>query len=153
MHPLFEAYFDRLQMLHQEAEQALADLPAAALDWTPGPEMSSLAVLVTHFTGSEQFRIGDLIGRGATERDRAAEFRVQGLEIATLQQRLATILADSRATLESLTIEDLTSTRFDPSNGQTYNVAWLLAQTLAHTGLHVGHMQMMRQLWEQQGAG
>ena len=65
MQVYFEAYLDRLTALHSEAEQAIEGLLDAAFDWTPGPGMNSLTVLAIHFTGSEQFRIGDLIGRGA----------------------------------------------------------------------------------------
>ena len=149
MQPFFEAYLDRLQFLHSEVEQALDNLPQAALDWTPGPDMSSLAVLVIHLAGSEQFRTGDLITRGASDRDREAEFRVHGLDVAALKQRLAEVLADSRGTLEKLTMDDLAVTRVAPDNGQTYTVAWLLTQTMMHIALHVGHVQMMRQLWDQ----
>ncbi len=149
MQPFFEVYLDRLEFLHKEVEQALDNLPPAALDWTPGSDFSSLTVLVMHLTGSEQFRIGDLIHRGASDRDRAAEFRSHGLDVAMLKQRLAAVLADSRSTLEKMILEDLAATRVSPDNGQTYTVAWLLTQTMMHTALHVGHVQMMRQLWDQ----
>ncbi|MCX6049316.1 MAG: DinB family protein [Chloroflexi bacterium] len=149
MQPIFEAYLDRLEFLHKEVEQALDNLPPAALDWTPGPDMSSLTVLVIHLAGSEQFRIGDLISRGESDRDRAAEFRSQGLDVAMLKQRLAAVLADSRHTLEKLTMEDLAATRVSPDTGQTHTAAWLLMQTMMHIALHVGHVQMMRQLWDQ----
>jgi hypothetical protein len=149
MQPYFEAYLDRLAFLHKEVEQALADLPQTALDWTPGPAMNSLAVLVMHLTGSEQFRIGDLTKRGGSDRDRSSEFRTHGVNAEALKQRSASVLADSRSTLENMTMEDLATTRVSPDDGQTYTVAWLLTQTLMHTALHVGHIQMVRQLWDQ----
>jgi ankyrin repeat protein len=31
-------------------------------------------------------------------------------------------------------------------------VAWCLAHALEHTALHLGHMQITRQLWEQRGS-
>ncbi len=151
MQPFFEAYVDRIEFLHKEVERALIGLPQAALDWTLGPEMNSLAVLAIHLAGSEQFRIGDLTGRGTSQRDRDAEFRTRNLDVEALKQRLASVLADSRSTLETLTLEDLATTRVSPADGKTYTLAWLLNQTLMHTALHVGHMQIMRQLWDQQG--
>jgi hypothetical protein len=30
------------------------------------------------------------------------------------------------------------------------NIAWSLLHALEHTALHLGHMQLTRQLWEQQ---
>ena len=46
MHEFFASYYDRLQTLHREVSEAIADLPKEALDWEPAPSMNSLTVLV-----------------------------------------------------------------------------------------------------------
>nr|MBC8492461.1 DUF1572 family protein [Chloroflexota bacterium] len=50
---ILEDYWERLQALHADIERTIAGLPQAALDWAPGPEMNSLAVLAVHVAGAE----------------------------------------------------------------------------------------------------
>lgn len=153
MSPFFADYLDRLAMLHTEMEQALAGLPQAALDWSPGSEMNSLAVLAAHVAGSEMFWIGDLTVRGATTRIRDTEFQTKEITAETLQARLAQALTDSQRALAQLTLADLQEQRTSPRDGQVYTVAWCLLHALEHTAMHVGHMQLARQLWEEQQHG
>jgi uncharacterized damage-inducible protein DinB len=151
MQPFLEAYLDRLQGLHADMLGALGGLPAVALDWVPGPGMNSITVLVVHTVGAERYWVGDVVGCDPSGRDRAAEFRAQGLDAATLKQRLDDTLAHTRGVLEGLTLQDLQAIRVSPRDGREYTVAWALAHALEHTAIHVGHIQIMRQLWEQRG--
>ncbi|MBI1880044.1 MAG: DUF664 domain-containing protein, partial [Chloroflexi bacterium] len=84
MLPIFEAYLDRLEELHDDMRQAITGLPPAALDWSPGPEMNSLGVLATHVAGSERYWVGEVAGGNPANRDRPTEFRTHGLDEATL---------------------------------------------------------------------
>ena len=152
MQPFFADYLDRLQELHENILQAIEGLPPDALDWTPGPGMNSLCVLVVHVSGAERYWIGDVVARDPSDRDRAAEFRVQGLDAAALENRLADTLVYTRGVLETLTLEDLETIRISPRDGRRFTVAWSLAHALEHTAIHVGHIQITRQLWEQQEA-
>ncbi len=149
----FEEYLERLEALHAAAGRSIEGLPQAALDWAPGPDMNSLCVLVVHLAGAERYWIGDVVGRDPSGRDRDAEFRAQGLDAAALKERLADALAHARGVLEALTLADLAALRVSPRDGRTYTVAWALAHALTHTALHVGHMEVTRQLWEQRGDG
>jgi uncharacterized damage-inducible protein DinB len=144
-----EAYLARLAGWHEEIEQAIRGLPAGALDWTPGPDMNSLAVLVTHLTGAERYWIGDVVAHDPLKRDRAAEFQVHDLDEATLLGRLAANLAYARRTLEPLALEDLEAGRVSPRDGANVTVADALLHALDHTALHAGHVQITRQLWNQ----
>ena len=54
MHPFFEDLLDRLAEKHGEIESAIADLPAEALDWSPGPAVNSFVVLIVHLTAAKQ---------------------------------------------------------------------------------------------------
>ena len=151
MQPLFESYLDRLQELHDDILQAISRLPQAALDWVPGPGMNSLSVLVVHVTGAERYWVGDVVARDPSDRDRAVEFRVQGLDAATLEKRLGDTLDHTRGVLEELTLQDLETVRVSPRDGREFTVAWALAHALEHTAVHAGHAQITRQLWEQKG--
>jgi ankyrin repeat protein len=58
-------------------------------------------------------------------------------------------LSYSRGVLEQLTLQDLAALRVSPRDGQEFTVAWCLAHALEHMAVHLGHMQIMRQLWDQ----
>lgn len=149
MHLFCEAYLDRLQRLHDDILQAIEGLPPAALDWIPGPDMNSIAVLVVHTVGAERYWVGDVVARDPSGRDREAEFRVLGLDTATLKQRLDDTLAHTRGVLEGLTPQDLPVVCISPRDGREYTVAWALSHALEHTAMHAGHIQITRQLWDQ----
>jgi len=149
MQPFFADYLERLATLHREIDKVIAALPEPALDWQPGPAMNSVAILVAHVAGSEQFWIGDMTWRGTTQRSRAQEFTTTGLDQAALQTRLASALADSQATLAQLTLADLERACHLQHNGERYTVGWALLHALEHVGTHVGHLQLIQQLWEQ----
>ena len=150
---VLEDYLERLQALHANIERTIEGLSLPALDWVPGPDMNSLGVLAVHVAGAERYWIGDVVGRDPSGRDRAAEFRTRGLDAAALNACLAETLAYSQAVLEGLTLPDLEATRVSPRDGREFTVAWCLAHALEHTALHLGQMQMTRQLWEEQGSG
>jgi uncharacterized damage-inducible protein DinB len=149
VHAAFDSCYDRLAALHAEIEQALDGLPPEALDWSPGPDMNSLAVLVVHTTGAERYWIGDVAAGVPSGRDRDAEFRTQGVDAAQLRARLAETLDLSRRFLEGLSVEQLEEARVSPRSTRTFTVAWCLAHALEHTGQHAGQIQMTRQLWDQ----
>jgi len=146
---ILENYLELLESLHTGIHQTIEGLSTAALDWTPGPDMSSLAVLVAHIAGSERFWIGDIAGNEPSGRVRETEFQTAGLDEAALAARLDTVLAHSRTVLERLTLAELETKRSNPRDGREYTVAWAVFHALEHTALHVGQMQLTRQLWEQ----
>lgn len=146
---IFEAYLNCLEELHAHMQAAITGLPPEALDWSPGPEMNSLAVLATHVAGSERYWVGEVAGGDPAHRDRPAEFRMHGQDEAGLLAQLETSLAHSRATLAKLTLADLERTHPAGDRGEV-SLAWALFHNLEHIGTHLGQMQLTRQLWEEQ---
>jgi uncharacterized damage-inducible protein DinB len=153
MESFLEDYLQRMKTLHNGVERALDGLPAKALDWSPGQDIPSLAVLITHLTGSERYWVGDVAMGEASGRDREAEFRVKGLALSELEARLADTLAYTSSALSRLTTADLVAGRVSPSNGEQVTAGWALMHALEHTGIHLGHIQIVRQLWDQRQAG
>ena len=149
MQTFFTNYISLLQDCHNDILEALEGLPSAALDWTPGPEMNSISVLVFHLTGAERYWIGDVAAQDPKERDRDAEFRVRDVGVDVLKKRLADNLEYARNTLTSFTIQDLETTRISARDGRHFTVAWALLHALEHATLHLGQIQITRQLWEQ----
>jgi len=149
MQPFFADYLNCLGSLHNDIKTSLAGLPQAGLDWTPGAGMNSLCVLAVHIAGSERYWIGDVVAGQPSGRVREAEFRALGLDAAILADRLDSSLAYVHAVLEGLELADLEKRCVSPRDASESNMGWALGHVLAHTGLHAGHSQLTRQLWEQ----
>jgi hypothetical protein len=149
MQPYFQALSSQFEALHAQVRAALAGLPPEALDWQPGPEINSASVLVTHLTGAERFWIGDVVMGETSHRNREAEFVARGRTAADLENRLQAAEQYLRGAFERLALADLEAERISPRNQQAYLVGWCLNHALEHTALHLGHLEILRQLWEQ----
>ncbi len=150
MEQLLSEVIDRLEAIHRAIDGVLADLPDAALDWSPGPEMNSLAVLLAHALGAERYWIGDVAGGEPSGRDREAEFRTVGHTPADFAAQAQATLAHSRIVLTRLTAADLVGILTAPLFGQRVSAGWAILHGLEHTALHTGHMEITRQLWFQE---
>ena len=74
MDPFFKDYYDRLSELHHDLAATIDGLPIEALDWSPGPDINSLSVLVAHTAGSERYWIGEVAGVDLAGSDRPQEY-------------------------------------------------------------------------------
>lgn len=147
MQLFFEDYLNNLQELHSDIEKALDGLTPAALDWVPQPGMNSIGVMLFHLTGAERFLIGDVIAGDNSNRDRDAEFKVQGMDMSVLVQRLADNRAYISGTLKGLTLADLEARRMFRKQREV-TVGWVLGHALKHTATHLGQIQLTRELWD-----
>jgi hypothetical protein len=148
MEKYFEALLDRFDELHRDVQQTLDELPPEAIDWVPAPDMNSLAVLILHMTGSERYYIGDVCLGDLSFRDRNAEFRVKGMDAAALKRRLTDLAAYEKSAFEQLHVAELGQERVAPKDLRTFTVAWALNHALEHTAIHVGHIQILKQMWQ-----
>jgi uncharacterized damage-inducible protein DinB len=123
------------------------DLPAEALNWSPGEEMNSIYVLLTHLLGSQRFWLSAALGE-TIERDREAEFRVHGASADELLRLLDEADARNREMLARLRPAMLSATF--TGHRESHSGAWCLIHAMEHTGQHHAHAAMTRQLWEQQ---
>lgn len=146
MYPPFDDFYERLETIFGEVKEAIEGLPAEALDRVPGPEMNSLAVLAVHLAGATRYWIGDVVGQDLSGRDRDAEFQTAGLDGAALAERLDEVLAHSRSVLEVMTLESLNAVCESPRDGRMFTAGWALFHALEHAALHLGHVQITRQL-------
>jgi hypothetical protein len=156
MIPFFRDLLERFREQHAGIERTIADLPPEALDWSPGEQMNSITVLVVHLTGAERFLIGDMLIRGremnppASTRDRAAEFRAAGWSALALIERLHENDSLLQEAFEILGLEELETPRKHPTSGKALSAGWAMLHALEHTAEHAGHIQMVRQMWQQQ---
>jgi len=140
----FADYLERLEDLQQRLHQEVRALPAEAMDWLPGPEMNSVAVLLAHIIGllHEGMDIALDIPPG---RVREQEFETYGVPSAEMLRRLDAVLDHARAALPRLALEDLDKKRQDEDGLVT--CGWALLHALEHTYLHLGHLQLTCQIW------
>ncbi len=54
MDPIIKSYADVLESLHEEFKKQISGLTQEELDWSPGADMNSLAILAAHIAGSER---------------------------------------------------------------------------------------------------
>ena len=144
---------DRFELLHVEMTRAIEGLPQGALDWAPGPDINSICVLAVHTAASQRYWVGDVVGQDSSGRNREAEFVTQGLDGQELNRRLEAALEHTRGVLGRLTAQELTAVYTSPRDGRQFTAAWAIAHALEHTAIHVGHVQITRQWWEQRQAG
>jgi hypothetical protein len=146
----FADYLERLEGLQHRLHQAVRELPAEAMDWSPGPElnpvMNSVAVLLAHITGVLHEGI-DLALDNPPSRVRAQEFQTHGVLSAEMLRRLDTVIDYARDALPRLGLEDLAKARQDEDG--TITCGWALLHALEHAYLHLGHLQVTCQLWRQ----
>lgn len=150
MDDFFATYLDRLEVIHERIKGVLDGLSGEALDWEPGAETNSIAVLAAHIAGAEQYWIGDVVGQEPSGRNRPSEFETAGIDAATLSAELDKSLAQARTVLASLSQADLSELRQSSSHYRSFSVAWSLLHVLEHTAVHSGHLELTRQLWEEQ---
>lgn len=146
-----ETYLSFLNDLRGQIKTLLEGLPKEALDWKPLEGKGELAtnspaVMATHLAGSEAFWIKEIIGRQSIQRNRDAEFVVKGLGFLEMAAKLEAGIKDSTAILSSLTSPQLEETR--KFREQTVTVRWAILHLIEHYAIHVGHLQLTRQLWQ-----
>jgi hypothetical protein len=135
---------------------SLNDMPPEALDWKPLPQANSITVLVAHCVSATRFflragsgHIGSMVEYRAT--DRVEAFRASGIGKTELLAMLNDFGTEAEAILGEGTEDDLTSTVELPVNDNlpvpTRNGAGTLFAAIGHLREHVGHVQLMHDLW------
>jgi uncharacterized damage-inducible protein DinB len=143
-------YLERIEDLRGQMAGLVAGLPTQALNWRPFQgegdlAANSLAALVAHSAGAERFWIVEVVGGHPAARNRAAEFAEEASSSMEIIGWLADTARQSSEVFAGLSDADLDSTR--RTEGHILPVRWCLLHVIDHTALHVGHMQITRQLW------
>lgn len=155
MTPEIDHYLQFFADQHRQIDELIKDLPLDALNWQPlagdgNHATNSLAVLLMHITGAEQFWVGELLGQHQINRDREAEFRAVATDVPSLRRRLQ---ETDELVREVLTKVD--PARLDETvqlRGRTLTLRWGVIHMIEHTAQHLGHMQLTLQLWRDKQA-
>lgn len=131
--------------------ETLDGLDADAVNWSPGPEMNSIAVLYTHLLGAENSMTATVAG-DSFERDRDAEFRARQ-DPAALLKLVNTVESNVMGRLDRLTLEALATKHAPPGDrlGRNNLGSWWIFHAVEHSREHIGQALLTRQLYEQRG--
>lgn len=115
------------------------------------PESNSLFALATHLVGAGEFWVLVLVGQRDIPRDRPAEFHATG-RAKDLLARYERWLQAVHEVLDTLSDESLDAVVRTPvgyrstTTRETHNVRDALLHAVEHSALHLGHIQLTRQL-------
>jgi len=147
-----EHYLEMIEDLRILVAELVRDLPPEALNWKPiegqgERATNSLAVMAVHVAGAEHFWIGEFAGQLPPTRDRDAEFRTVVKSPKECLDVLDTVAKETRDVLGTLTPQALDEAR--EVRGKKVTVRWGILHVIDHTALHLGHMQITYQLWNE----
>ncbi len=134
---------------------AMDGIPEEDLNsWKPvaaregGHEMNTFAAMAIHVASAGEFMTLHAVGGAPSNRNREGEFLATGT-LADIRARYDAWLDGLHTLLERLTEDDLNAPTTEPRYIERgWPAAEVLLHALDHTALHVGHMQVQRQLWE-----
>lgn len=149
------ALYDVLESLIIDILKTLEEIPEDDLNhWKPaaaqqgGGEMNTLAAIAVHTASAGRWMfLHQVLGQDFS-RDRDAEFRATA-SLAEIEDHFQRWLGEIREHIDELDATDLT--RMPPTirpNHPTWSRSHWLLHMLEHTGIHLGHLQIHRQLWQ-----
>lgn len=155
---VLEATYRILERQLQQFRDAIAGIPDQDLNtWKPaaesagGGDMNTFSALAVHIVGAGTWRLYQQVYDDDVQRDRDAEFSATATA-AEIDQIFDEWLAGYRERLGRASQPDLTSLPRTPREDHPNwtRMDWLLTM-IDHNALHLGHVQIHRQLWLVEG--
>ena len=146
-----QGYLTEFGILKEQIREAIHNLNDEVVNWHPPlKDTNSMYAILCHLVGSEEHWVRQAIGGESIDRDREADFCASGhvSEIVDRWERVGKISENILNNLSSSQLgESRTVTR--PSGFFSYTVRWCILHIISHYAIHLGHIQLTRQLWEQ----
>lgn len=150
-----QAYSRILHELVESMLNTLRDIPEDVLNsWKPAAAregqhaMNTFAAMAIHAVSAGEFMTLHAIGGQPTDRDRDAEF-IATASFATIEERFTRWLAAVDALVLNMTDADLGGKpKTDRYRDRQWRNGAVLLHAVDHTALHLGHIEVQRQLWE-----
>ena len=149
------AYTLHLRTLVDDLLETIRDIPDTEFNtWKPaaaregGHEMNTFAAIAIHAVSAGEFMTLHAVGGAPSQRDREAEFVATG-SFKEIEARYRQWVEATEALAASFTDEDLDREPYSERYTERgWRAAEVLLHALDHTAVHVGHLQVQRQLWE-----
>lgn len=132
---------------HASYRSVVEGLSADALNWKPGDETNSIAVLISHAMDAELFLMASSVGI-ELDRDREAKFKVVASSAEEMLRVIDETERDVDGYIDAMTGELLAADHARP--GRTHTGAWWFLHAVEHSREHLGQAFLTRQLYEQQ---
>lgn len=148
-----DVYIRQLQRLLERVCQCVEGVEEAELNWRPpAPDANSLYVIATHILGNAEAWVLGIVCGEPVGRDRDAEFRASGSDPSGLISRARDLSDEFGRALRALPPSALDERRepappllgIGPPDGLSVREA--LMRVLVHALMHVGQMQITRDL-------
>ena len=138
-----------LDALHNEIFSLLEVVGADGWNWKPGiPDCNSMYAIANHTILSQYWWIQENLNRVEIPRDRPGEFVSKANDLDSLKKLYQDIQNLTKQILEQISESDLQSLRSVKQREVT--VEWIVFHVVEHTALHLGHVQITKQLFEDQ---
>ncbi|MEK7215832.1 MAG: DinB family protein [Chloroflexota bacterium] len=150
MTPEGASYYLFLQTARDGLFKEMEALSEAALNAPLGvPETNTVYASAFHAASATEYWLGVYVAGGAIDRDRSAEFRASG-DLASLRARWDRCLQTCREAIDGLTATEYAAIRSVnlTTGADRYSVRHCLLHVVEHVNLHLGHIQIARQIWE-----
>ncbi|HEV2066357.1 MAG TPA: DinB family protein [Thermomicrobiales bacterium] len=150
-----QAYSAILHELVESLLNTLRDIPDDVLNtWKPAAagagshKMNTFAAIAIHTVSAGEFMTLHAVRGQPMDRDREAEFLATA-SFPTIEERFTRWLTAVDALVIDMTDTDLGG---EPKTDRYQDRQWrngaVLLHAVDHTALHLGHVQVQRQLWE-----
>ncbi len=151
MEPEVQGYLTEFNILRGQVRDAIRELDEEAVNWRPLPgDTNSIYAILCHLIGSENYWMRQVIGGETVRRDRDAEFQASG-QLPELMGSWEEAGKETEKILGRLSPSQLEETRATPiPDLGPVTVRWCILHQISHHAIHLGHIQLTRQLWEQQ---
>ncbi len=142
-----QACLTELGILKAQVREAIKGLDDKAANWQPlAKDTNSIYAMIAHLAGSESFWARQIIQGQTIKRDRQAELTASG-ELAQIVATWDREGPENEKALEKLTLSQLAETRSVASQPRPVTVRWAILHLISHYAIHLGHIQLTRQLW------
>lgn len=146
-------YSNELNRLLDSLIDSIGGLDEVQLNWRPpAPDSNSCYVIATHVLGNlEAWVLGIACGQ-PIERDRPAEFAAAGPTVAPIAARARKLAGEFERALGELRVEALDEQRQPPKTlwgvgtPEPRSTREALMETIEHAAVHIGQIQITRDL-------
>lgn len=159
--PMLPATLTILQTLVDDIFEQLDGIPEDDLNtWLPRDGMrdvNTFYALAAHTLGAGEFWILEAAGGRSVDRNRKAEFNSSGT-LGDLRARYTSWLVATAEVFDALddaTLASIYHRDANPERGMSEahrTRAECITHALEHTAVHLGHLQLQRQLWDAEQA-
>lgn len=147
MIPQFETACKILEDLHMDIMTLLETVGSDGMNWTPEiNDINSMYAIANHTILSQYWWIQENLNQEKIERNRPAEFNARAEDLKSLRILFKEIESLTQKVLEKLQQQETQALRQVKERQVT--IEWIVLHVIEHTALHLGQMQIMKQLWE-----